>query len=158
VILSLSLEFLNPRDIPQGISQNRSGRLYALYKIYTLTHCTPSKHLNMQQLRRETSPTKASDVYAFGITLYEACSRREPYEGEDGHAVLRAVADPNMVQPKRPVIPQGCPVLMAGLMQECWLKSVAISFPKLDFVYVFMRMRICMYACMHVLLHACICV
>ena len=34
-------------------------------------------------LRRESPNTAASDVYSFGIILYEVYSRCEPYEEED---------------------------------------------------------------------------
>jgi len=35
--------------------------------------------------------TTASDVYAFGIVLFEVYSREDPYLGEDPEEVLRQV-------------------------------------------------------------------
>eukprot|EP00980_Cylindrotheca_fusiformis_P025779 scaffold14593_cov59-Cylindrotheca_fusiformis.AAC.1 len=54
-------------------------------------------------LRGESGNTSASDVYSFGIILYEIYSRRDPYEGEDPATVLHLVVD-ELVQ-KRPPIP-----------------------------------------------------
>jgi Protein tyrosine and serine/threonine kinase len=55
-------------------------------------------------LRDETSNTIASDVYSFGITLYEVYSRLDLYEGEIASEVLHLVA--NSTVNKRPPIPK----------------------------------------------------
>eukprot|EP00980_Cylindrotheca_fusiformis_P013466 scaffold3437_cov113-Cylindrotheca_fusiformis.AAC.33 len=68
-------------------------------------------------LRGESGNTTASDVYAFGIVLYEVYSRQEPYSGEDPTAILHLVAD-KLVQ-KRPPIPQHMPAQLQSLMQDC---------------------------------------
>eukprot|EP00980_Cylindrotheca_fusiformis_P008653 scaffold1844_cov124-Cylindrotheca_fusiformis.AAC.2 len=68
-------------------------------------------------LRGESGNTTASDVYAFGIVLYEIYSRREPYDGEDPVAILHLVAD-KLVQ-KRPPIPQHMPAQIQSLMHDC---------------------------------------
>eukprot|EP00980_Cylindrotheca_fusiformis_P007596 scaffold1582_cov93-Cylindrotheca_fusiformis.AAC.5 len=68
-------------------------------------------------LRGESGNTTASDVYAFGIVLYEIYSRRDPYDAEDPTAVLHLVAD-KLVQ-KRPPIPQHMPAQIQSLMHDC---------------------------------------
>ena len=68
-------------------------------------------------LRQESPKTTFSDVYAFGILLYEVFSRRDPYEGEDAAQVLLQVADPQIN--KRPPVPHSCPPQMASLMADC---------------------------------------
>jgi len=68
-------------------------------------------------LRKETSNTMASDVYAMGIVLYEVYSRSEPYEGEEPMEVLISVSDKNVR--KRPPIPPACPAWVQGLMTDC---------------------------------------
>ena len=68
-------------------------------------------------LRGESACTDASDVYSFGIILYEVYSRKEPYEGEDAHVVLKEVADCHIQ--KRPPVPEGCPPSLAAIMTDC---------------------------------------
>jgi len=58
-------------------------------------------------LRKESSNTTASDVYSFGILLYEVYSRRDPYEDDDCDEVLRMVADKAVC--KRPRAPHDMP-------------------------------------------------
>lgn len=68
-------------------------------------------------LRSESENTTATDVYAFGIILYEVYSRRDPYEGEDPAKVLNQVAS-KTVQ-KRPPIPENMPSHIQSLMADC---------------------------------------
>ena len=58
----------------------------------------------------------ASDVYAFGVVLFEMMTRSDPYEGEDFDEVLRDV----IKEKKRPELPRGIPAEMVTIMQECW--------------------------------------
>lgn len=60
----------------------------------------------------------ASDVYAFGVLLYEVYARENPYQGEDYDEVIRLVCDPTVC--KRPPVPSTCPPQVAGLMQNCF--------------------------------------
>lgn len=68
-------------------------------------------------LSRKSPCSTESDVYAFGILLYEVYSRKEPYEGEPVKRVLREVMDIDIQ--KRPPIPKGCPPLIASIMADC---------------------------------------
>ena len=68
-------------------------------------------------LRGESENTSASDVYSFGIILYEVYSRKDPYEGEDYNEVINLVTDPNVN--KRPPVPDSCPPQVQGLMYDC---------------------------------------
>lgn len=70
-------------------------------------------------LRRESGNTAASDVYSFGIVLYEVFSRENPYEGEDFEEVIRDVCDPSIN--KRPPVPSSMPAEVASLLYSTTL-------------------------------------
>jgi len=69
-------------------------------------------------LRRESDNTPASDVYSFGIILFEAYTRKVPYDGEDFDDVIKLVAD-KQVQ-KRPPLPKSAPPQIQSMMTECF--------------------------------------
>ena len=68
-------------------------------------------------LRGESNNTAATDVYSFGIILYEVYSRRDPYEGEDPMLVLKEVMDRNIR--RRPAFPANMPAPVQSLMRDC---------------------------------------
>lgn len=68
-------------------------------------------------IRGATTNTDASDVYSFGIILYEVYGRKEPYDGEDFAKVMEKISDPSIQ--KRPGVPPGCPDEMVILMNDC---------------------------------------
>ena len=68
-------------------------------------------------LRGEVTNNPSTDVYSFGMILFEVYSQSDPYEGEDPFEVLRLVADPNVN--KRPEMPGCCPEFAATLIEEC---------------------------------------
>ena len=73
------------------------------------------------EILRGEKATCGSDVYSFGIIMYQAISRKDPYEGESMTDALHLVAHPNDPQnPKRPEIPHGCPAEFAKVMEQCW--------------------------------------
>ena len=83
-------------------------------------------------LRGEMNNSTASDVYAFGVILFEVYSRRDPYEGEDAHEVLRLVADKKVN--KRPPVPAHMPAPIQSLMTDCLVEDPdqRPSFDELD--------------------------
>jgi serine/threonine protein kinase len=56
----------------------------------------------------------SSDVYAYGIIVWEICTRNEVYEGLTAAQIIARVVKTGL----RPVAPEGCPV--SDLMQRCW--------------------------------------
>jgi guanylate cyclase, other len=68
-------------------------------------------------LRDESRNTTSSDVYSFGIVLFEVYSREIPYQGEKFDDVIRDIRDPNIR--KRPGTPVSMPSQITELMNEC---------------------------------------
>lgn len=68
-------------------------------------------------LRYETCNTLQSDVFSFGVILYEVFARRDPYEGENVKEVLKLVADKKTR--KRPPPPRHMPDPVKSLMKDC---------------------------------------
>ena len=72
-------------------------------------------------LRYESSNTAMTDVYSFGVILYEVYSRREPYEGEKGdiNDILGAIVDKescmNYTNTKEMSLPQDSLVILDEL-------------------------------------------
>ena len=84
-------------------------------------------------LRQESSNTAASDVYSFGIMIYEMFSRKDPYEGEEFEKVIRNVCDKDINL--RPLIPPSMPQEVATLLYSTALvpdQSARPTFQELD--------------------------
>ena len=58
--------------------------------------------------------SKKSDVYAFGIVLWEVYTRQEVHEGLSAAQIIAKVAHEGL----RPKIPLGCP--LQNIMSDCW--------------------------------------
>ena len=90
-------------------------------------------------LRKETTNNASTDVYAFGIILFEVYSRKDPYEDEpfadgprDLHRLLRRISDPRIN--KRPGVPPSCPPQVKSLLADCleWNPEIRPSFEEID--------------------------
>jgi serine/threonine protein kinase len=61
----------------------------------------------------------ASDVYAFGIILWEVMTRKEVFVGLTANQIIARVVKSEL----RPTVPEDC--LLAELMQSCWAQNPA---------------------------------
>ncbi|XP_043452224.1 mitogen-activated protein kinase kinase kinase 21 isoform X1 [Prionailurus bengalensis] len=71
--------------------------------------------------------SKGSDIWSYGVLLWELLTGEVPYRGIDGLAVAYGVAVNKLTLP----IPSTCPEPFAKLMKECWQQDPHIrpSFP-----------------------------
>ena len=60
--------------------------------------------------------SEKSDVWAYGVTLWEIVTGKEPYEGRDKLEVAIQVRDHGMTLP----MPEKSPKILATIMKRCW--------------------------------------
>lgn len=60
--------------------------------------------------------SKKSDVYSYGVVIWEICTRQRPFESfPSDHAVMTAVCNG-----ERPHIPEDCPAFLQEIIRSCW--------------------------------------
>merc|ERR1712003_333756 len=69
-------------------------------------------------LRGESGNTTQSDVYSFGILLYEVYSKQDPYDGENVADVLKDVMNKHINKRPSP-IPSNMPPTVSEIMKGC---------------------------------------
>lgn len=72
-------------------------------------------------LRGDSVNTATSDVYSFGMIIYEVVTRNSPYNGEEFIEVVKGITDPKIQ--KRPVIPLSCPPQFQSLVYRCLVEN-----------------------------------
>eukprot|EP00878_Enallax_costatus_P015326 GHUV01016052.1.p1 GENE.GHUV01016052.1~~GHUV01016052.1.p1 ORF type:complete len:281 (+),score=98.67 GHUV01016052.1:286-1128(+) len=81
----------------------------------TLTHMAP-------ELLLHGHASKSSDVYAYGILLWELATGRRPYSGTPVGMLAHKVAQ----QGWRPAWPGGCSLPVQMLTEACWAQDPAV--------------------------------
>jgi len=61
-----------------------------------------------------------SDIYSFGVVLYEIMERKVPWEGRDPVQVIGSVGFKGDRLPLPPQAPYGCPEGLINLITCCW--------------------------------------
>jgi serine/threonine protein kinase len=57
-----------------------------------------------------------SDVWSFGILVFEIIAQQEPHSDADPIEVGRLIRDNALT----PVIPESCPLNLVTIMKQCW--------------------------------------
>jgi serine/threonine protein kinase len=83
----------------------------------TMTHGVGTACWMAPEVLKHARHSKFSDVYGFGIILWELATRREVYEELESTQIIAMVANDRL----RPEIPVGCP--WNGLMVKCWMEE-----------------------------------
>lgn len=80
----------------------------------TMTHGVGTACWMAPEVLKHARSSKYSDVYGFGIVLWELATRSQVYEGLESTQIIAMVANDHL----RPEIPEGCP--WNDLMVKCW--------------------------------------
>ena len=83
----------------------------------------------LNKTKRNSTET---DVYSFGIVLFEVYSRGIPYQGMELADVLEKVKNPST--DLRPTMPKSCPSSIDSLAKRCWARDPTMrpNFVELD--------------------------
>jgi serine/threonine protein kinase len=80
----------------------------------TMTHGVGTACWLAPEVIKHARSSKFSDVYSFGIVLWELATREEVYQGLETTQIIAKVANGSL----RPPVPQDCP--WKHLMVKCW--------------------------------------
>lgn len=83
----------------------------------TMTHGVGTACWLAPEVIKHARSSRKSDVYGFGIILWEMATREEVYNGLESMQIIARVANENL----RPPIPTGC--LWTSLMTKCWSEN-----------------------------------
>lgn len=83
----------------------------------TMTHGVGTACWLAPEVIKHARSSKYSDVYGYGIVLWELATREEVYQGLETTQIIAKVANENL----RPPIPEDCP--WKELMIQCWAEN-----------------------------------
>lgn len=86
-----------------------TGHLFILIVSYFYSWMSP-------EVIRYSKYSKASDVWSFGVFLWELLTGEVPYKGLDQAAIAYGVAANGLTLP----IPSSCPEIFSNLIKSCW--------------------------------------
>ena len=83
----------------------------------TMTHGVGTACWLAPEVIKHARSSKYSDVYGYGIILWELATREEVYHGLETTQIIAKVANENL----RPPVPEDCP--WKDVMVQCWAES-----------------------------------
>eukprot|EP00981_Chlorochromonas_danica_P010235 scaffold3058_cov165-Ochromonas_danica.AAC.26 len=106
-----------------------SARAVALTGAKNMTHGVGTACWLSPEVINNAHFSKFSDVYAFGIILWEVYTRQEIYEGLSAAQIIAKVANDGL----RPNVPRDCP--WSKIMTDCW-KQEPVGRPNFQTVLI----------------------
>jgi len=98
---------------------------FGMDSFYDYKKTTHSPLWTAPEVLKGQAPRKESDVFAFGIILWELMTRRVPYVSgvgrEGGNVRWQQVQ--RVKNGARPPVPEGLPEVVSKLIEECWLPN-----------------------------------
>jgi len=61
---------------------------------------------------------QSTDVWAYGMVVYECLTRKQPYEGLNAQQIMKQVCMSNKL-PDMALVERGCPDVLTAMMREC---------------------------------------
>jgi serine/threonine protein kinase len=83
----------------------------------TMTHGVGTACWLAPEVIKHARSSKFSDVYGYGIVLWELATREEVYQGLETTQIIAKVANENL----RPPVPMDCP--WKDIMVKCWAEN-----------------------------------
>ena len=83
----------------------------------TMTHGVGTACWLAPEVIKHARSSKYSDVYGYGIVLWELATREEVYQGLETTQIIAKVANENL----RPPVPEDCP--WKDIMVQCWAEK-----------------------------------
>ena len=85
-----------------------------VYANHTKQALVPIRWMSPEQLKKHVY-SKASDVYAFGVVLFEIWARESPWKGVADVVVATSVESGETLS-----VPASAPAAVQQLMHDCW--------------------------------------
>lgn len=86
------------------------------------------------EVLRGEAPTPESDIYSFGMLMFEIFHRQDVFHDEDPETVVKAVRDSGIEEQKRPTFSNAnMPLAIKDLISACWHEDIMLrpQFPKI---------------------------
>jgi hypothetical protein len=111
---------LNPNDAQLKISDFGMSRVLepTVSEGKTLNGVGPLFWMSPEALANKVY-SKKSDVWMFGMLVYEIAARRVPFGDKDPLNISTRIRDEGLT----PTIPKDCPAVLRDVMQMCWEKE-----------------------------------